>query len=435
MENTLTQDAASERKRSADAVRSSPKPRLAKAPQKALGNRTLGRLLSAAGDRRVQRKCKGCAAGAKPCAACAARQSQPERIQSQLGAGAALEGSVRSRMESVFGQDFSGVRVHTGSTAAQLSDGLDARAFAVGRDVAFGAGEYRPGTIVGDALIAHELAHVVQQKDAAVKPMRFGRQDAAEGSLEREADRSAASAVKALWGRAAGSASALAANAMPRLRSGLAISRCGKGQRVDGNRYGYWNIDQGTSDGSGPNTQYASDTDIYFNPNKDTVNCSEISFIQAVQRNFAGGGTAETRPIPLGRQTASGWKVDRLIGKQLGWYGYNDGGRAGDLVEPGSSPDNTAHMHDVPNWSVGNTSWSFETCAVCKSGHDSNTAYGCLTWGFDADANSTLTKHVPAHHDRPSADFTAALGAWNAQAAGPAAQRNAPAQSPLPALH
>src|SRR5262249_7833954 len=91
----------------------------------------------------------------------------PDQIRSQLGSGQDLESGVRSRMERGFGHDFNNVRVHTDARAAQLSARLDARAFTIGSDVGFGAGEYRPGTLIGDALIAHELAHVIQQGDQA----------------------------------------------------------------------------------------------------------------------------------------------------------------------------------------------------------------------------------------------------------------------------
>ena len=55
------------------------------------------------------------------------------------------------------------VRLHDDPAAARLTRSLGARALAVGEHVAFGPNEYEPGTPVGDALIAHELAHVVQQ--------------------------------------------------------------------------------------------------------------------------------------------------------------------------------------------------------------------------------------------------------------------------------
>jgi len=90
--------------------------------------------------------------------------TNPQAIQGQLGSGRSLDGGVRSHMEPAFGADFSHVRIHTDATAAGLSESLNARAFTVGGDVAFGPGEYRPGTLIGDALIARELAHVVSRE-------------------------------------------------------------------------------------------------------------------------------------------------------------------------------------------------------------------------------------------------------------------------------
>jgi hypothetical protein len=66
-------------------------------------------------------------------------------------------------MEPRFAHDFSRVRVHTDSTAAHAATALQARAFTIGRDVVFNANEYAPTTTEGRRLLAHELAHVVQQ--------------------------------------------------------------------------------------------------------------------------------------------------------------------------------------------------------------------------------------------------------------------------------
>src|SRR5262249_21742338 len=90
----------------------------------------------------------------------------PQQIAAQLTEGQPLDSALGARMGAVFGHDFAGVRVHTGAQAAGLSDSLSARAFTIGSDIAFAAGEYQPGTLIGDALIAHELAHVVQQSGA-----------------------------------------------------------------------------------------------------------------------------------------------------------------------------------------------------------------------------------------------------------------------------
>ena len=58
------------------------------------------------------------------------------------------------------------MRVHTGSGAAALARAVSARAFTVGSDIFFASGEYRPDTRDGEALIAHEVAHVIQQRGA-----------------------------------------------------------------------------------------------------------------------------------------------------------------------------------------------------------------------------------------------------------------------------
>lgn len=81
----------------------------------------------------------------------------------QAGGGHALDAGARSMMESRLGHDFSGVRVHHDDAAASAAQALHSRAFTVGRDVFFNAGEYRPHTTSGRELIAHELTHTVQQ--------------------------------------------------------------------------------------------------------------------------------------------------------------------------------------------------------------------------------------------------------------------------------
>jgi hypothetical protein len=151
---------------------------------------------------------------------------EPQEIQSQLGSGQSLDGGVRSRMESAFGYDFSHVRVHVDGKAAELSNNLNARAFTIGSDIAFAAGEYQPGSLIGDALLAHELAHVVQQGGAisSAAPLQMGGTEYS--ALEEDADVSAVGAVVSTWGGIKGALVNVAQNAMPRLKSGLKLQRC-----------------------------------------------------------------------------------------------------------------------------------------------------------------------------------------------------------------
>jgi hypothetical protein len=109
--------------------------------------------------------------------------------------GKPLDASTRAFMEPRFGHSFADVRVHADEHAAESASAVGARAYAVGRDVVFGGGMYAPASTQGRKLIAHELAHVVQQRraPAALSPtLDVGPVDAPE---ERQADAAAEAVV------------------------------------------------------------------------------------------------------------------------------------------------------------------------------------------------------------------------------------------------
>jgi uncharacterized protein DUF4157/uncharacterized protein DUF922 len=94
----------------------------------------------------------------------------PERVVAiTRSGGQPLDAETRAFMEPRFGFDFSKVRIHADSSAADAARSVDARAYTVGSDVAFAAGQYSPRTTSGKRLLAHELAHVVQQSVHAVR--------------------------------------------------------------------------------------------------------------------------------------------------------------------------------------------------------------------------------------------------------------------------
>ena len=106
-------------------------------------------------------------------------------IDSTRGGGTSLDPGVAERVSGSLG-DVSDVRIHTDDTADQLNRSVSARAFATGTDVYFASGEYNPGSAAGDKLIAHELAHVVQQRGAGASgPLSVSQPGDA---MEREAD-------------------------------------------------------------------------------------------------------------------------------------------------------------------------------------------------------------------------------------------------------
>jgi hypothetical protein len=77
--------------------------------------------------------------------------------------GRQLDASVRGFFEPRFGHDLSGIRIHDDSAAADSASSVDALAYTVGNHIAFARGQYNPASTPGRRLIAHELAHTVQQ--------------------------------------------------------------------------------------------------------------------------------------------------------------------------------------------------------------------------------------------------------------------------------
>ena len=84
------------------------------------------------------------------------------------GGGRPLDPSTRSDMESRFGADFGEVRVHTGDAAQASTAAVHAQAYTVGSDIVFADRQYAPDTPQGQHMLAHELAHVVQQRSGPV---------------------------------------------------------------------------------------------------------------------------------------------------------------------------------------------------------------------------------------------------------------------------
>ncbi|MCW3090730.1 MAG: hypothetical protein JWP81_1799 [Ferruginibacter sp.] len=90
-----------------------------------------------------------------------------QQVNATKGKGSGMEGYIQSFMQSRFNTDFSGVKIHTGDYAVQMSKELNAEAFTVGSDIYFNNGKYNPGSDPGKHLLAHELTHTVQQNNSA----------------------------------------------------------------------------------------------------------------------------------------------------------------------------------------------------------------------------------------------------------------------------
>lgn len=166
--------------------------------QHAHGNRFVQRMLKGA---LVQRKC-ACGQGSGACVSCSEDQTRLQRKATKADAPAAvpelvhaaaqgngqpLDSSVREFMESRFQHDFSQVRIHSDAHSARSAAHLNATAYTVGSDIFFGQTRYSPHTQSGRKLLAHELAHVLQQSQMPMRSAQW-RVSEPQDTLEQEAD-------------------------------------------------------------------------------------------------------------------------------------------------------------------------------------------------------------------------------------------------------
>lgn len=105
--------------------------------------------------------------------------------------GSPLPGDLRDRFEGSLGADLSAVRVHTGADSQIAADAVGARAYTVGQDIHFGAGHYDPSSAFGTHLLAHEVAHTVQQQGASPTRQHKLEVSTPGDTAEVEADRAA----------------------------------------------------------------------------------------------------------------------------------------------------------------------------------------------------------------------------------------------------
>lgn len=125
--------------------------------QQTIGNRAVQRVIQDLSEERTQ----------------ADRQKDGQPVAPLIKAavtspGHALDHGTRALFEAAFGYDFGQVKLHSDSMAAETAEAINAKAFTAGPEIVFATGQYSPGTSEGKRLIAHELAHVVQQESSPV---------------------------------------------------------------------------------------------------------------------------------------------------------------------------------------------------------------------------------------------------------------------------
>ncbi len=105
------------------------------------------------------------------------------QLKRNKGKGSPLSGDAKTEMEQGFGADFSDVKIHTDSEAAEMADALGAQAFTHGNDVYFNEGKYDPQQKEGKHLLAHELTHTIQQQGAKEMINKYPHQGCEDGEV------------------------------------------------------------------------------------------------------------------------------------------------------------------------------------------------------------------------------------------------------------
>jgi Domain of unknown function (DUF4157) len=156
--------------------------------------------------RQLSRRCASCEEEAKmlqpkpagPTKA-AAREAPSIVYEALRSPGQPLSAPTRAFFEPRFGHDFSNVRVHADAIAANSARAMNALAYTVGRNIVFAPGQYVPGAADGGRLLAHELAHVVQQHSSqAERYPRVGRTSVNEPGDGPQAEAVAGSVIDAV---------------------------------------------------------------------------------------------------------------------------------------------------------------------------------------------------------------------------------------------
>jgi Domain of unknown function (DUF4157) len=358
------------------------------------------------------------------CDECRRRRQSAERPTSALAhlarsSGRSLEPALRASMETRFGHDFSGVRVHTDAPATTSAREVGARAYTTGEHVVFNAGGYAPGTAAGERLLAHELTHVVQQRGiAAGAPAVSDPSD----SSEREAERVAAAVTR---GATAPAVSVRAGGIQRDLGSTLGAAGEALG-KVAGAVAAL--LKTGSFKVSMKPFVTGLEGTIEFDPDaKLCPKCKLIRLVQVTRVSEKPGvdypWTGKEAPREKTKTAADKTKgvkenyfVDHLAagctaGKGCSLY-YRDHWANAKSSQDGANDGKTAKKASLWDRPFGDADdvFEFETCARCAN---TGNFLRCVDWGFTADSKGAVTASATSEHPIPSATFSAALATFN----------------------
>jgi len=351
---------------------------------------------------------------------------QTLRSQGQL-----LDTDTRAYFEPRYGHDFSRVRVHADRQASEAARAVDAAAYTVGSQIVFAEGRYQPRTAAGRRLLAHELAHVAQQRNASVPgtDLKIGNpSDAA----ERAAD---AAAQHALVHPATCTVDAIGASATVRRETRESWA----GTFDNDLQYDLINKRIGKKHGA-----YGTPIQIRFTP-KPVVSAdkdAKVAFVQIANSSWNDEifpvGTEAEAAATAARSTPAGSHIDQLnTSSTTPLVGMKNPSSGGDLAAsvPGKNArfgipsaknlqDRQAWLFDPAGLDVDpdgipdeiGVSQSLETAALAVSGPQKGVYYGSVRWGWDKPPDAkvaTQKKFELVSKDAPSLELSGASTKWN----------------------
>jgi len=299
-------------------------------------------------------------------------------------AGRPLDQRTRTGMEARFGRDFSMVRVHTDAAAANAAQRVGARAYTSGSHIVFGADEFRPSTADGRDLLAHELAHTLQQPVVAGAIREIGRPD---DVAEQIAARAASDAMRAGYLEGP-SPVTLPADQPHVLRRAPATTWAGE---FKPERY----VETYEEDKRAHKVRPGVDVKIAFIPN-DLVDAKEIHFVQTAEtllnnQPHAIKSGIVPRMSPAG-DPGEGLHIDAPLSQASPFVDYQYGVHYSDAE---NKYTRAAMMTDEPGFDVpdaDSASMTFTSAVVATDGAQTGVYHGAVRWGWTREPNQRPTK-------------------------------------------
>lgn len=285
-----------------------------------------------------------------------------------------LDAATRRFMEAGFGHDFGAVRVHTGADAARSAAGVDARAYTVGEHIVFGPGEYAPSRAEGRRLLAHELAHVVQQSRGAEA---FGTR-----ALQR------APTIQVLPADFIGPPSPTQRRAAVSCPISCCFQHLGTLHAMP---LAFTDVRRGfAAAGSDLASGIAAELHFMADTNQpaaaDGCHCDGFHMIQIINSTHPYDARGRSDFVDNDPNSAQPF-YGTPSGPYLAGQGEHEIPRGFPLPDAGERVNSTESIYDIPYRTpamLGTTSlsWTAETCVSCVKDNAPDRVLGCVTYGF-----------------------------------------------------